>query len=112
MDNLQQLINDIAAWSDEAFGEVSTPVAKLKHLQKEIPELIESIEKNDSEELRHELADCFMLLLDCARKCGFTSNDIIDATYTKLEINKSRTWNKPNSDGVFEHVRDSSLKNY
>lgn len=107
---MQKLIDEIGFWSDQVFGDVSTPVSKLKHLQKEIPELIEAINNQDAEnginQLRYEFADCFMLLFDAARKCNLSAEDILKFTEEKLIINKSRTWNKPDKDGIFEHVRD------
>jgi len=108
--NLQQLIDEVATWSDATFGETSTPASKLKHLQKEIPELLEALQNNEvntkSEDIRLEFADCMLLLLDAARKCNFSAEEILSFTKEKLEINKKRTWKKPDENGIFEHVRD------
>ena len=47
-----------------------------------------------------------LLLLDAARKCNFSAEEILSFTKEKLEINKKRTWKKPDENGIFEHVRD------
>lgn len=52
-----------------------------------------------------EFADCFILLLNTASKCGFTMQELTDCAIEKMEINKNRKWGKPDKDGIVEHIR-------
>lgn len=117
-ENIQQLMYDIADWSDGQFGEGRNPTAIIHHLKKEVPELIEALEKFQKMGLRdgnkrdeamkdclYEFADCFMLLLDSARSFGLDSKTLIEFTHLKLEINKNRKWGKPDENGVVEHIK-------
>ena len=109
MNDLQKLINEIGQWSESTFSHQNS-ISKLHHLQKEVAELIHAIEMEPSEpekksEAYLEFADCFILLLDAARKHGFTANDILSAIIEKMEINKARKWGQPDVNGVVEHIR-------
>jgi len=116
IDELQKLISD---WSNETFGEgVERSTAILHHLKKEVPELIEAVEKYQSinsikdisesnlklSEMLFEFADCLMLLLDSADKMGISGNLLIYYCYKKLAINKLRKWGEPDENGVCEHI--------
>ncbi len=96
---IQQLQNEIANWSDATFGAKRPATRPLNHLAKEIRELIEAPED------RMEYADCLILLLDAYRMAGGSADDLIEACYQKLEINKEREWGKPDENGVVEHIR-------
>lgn len=91
MDKLQA---EVGSWGDQTFTK-STPASVLAHLQKELKELIES---HDPE----EVADVQLLLIHFAHKKGVS---IRDEVRKKFEVNKGRTWGKPDKDGVVEHVR-------
>lgn len=124
LERLQALMNEVSEWSDEQFNkgvfnhERSLPIAH--HLKKESEELIEALssffistEKVENKELNsrlenvgEELSDVFMLILDCATHMGYDADDIVTATFNKLEINKKRKWGKPDENGVVEHVND------
>jgi hypothetical protein len=86
-------------WSDQTFG-VRNANAPLHHLKKEVDEVIEN--PTDIK----EYADCFLLLMDCARLSGFNMDDIYFAAKQKFEENKQRKWGKPDVNGVVEHIRD------
>lgn len=111
MNELQKLINEIGLWSELTFSHQNS-ISKLHHLQKEVAELINAIGQAPSEpdkkneEVHLEFADCFILLLDAARKQGFTAQNILDAIVDKMDINKSKKWGKPDENGVMEHIRD------
>ena len=118
LDRLEHLRNQISDWSDKTFNngifDHSRSLPISKHLVKESKELVETLEKLNSDstdksksvnESVFELADVFMLLLDCASKLGMDSADLISVTEEKLEINKKRKCGKPDNDGVVEHVR-------
>lgn len=120
MEKLQNLVNDIAKWSDATFGDGQRNPAILYHLKKEVPELIEAIEiraemikqqqpqeelGEQTNEIMFEYADCFMLLFDSARVEGLNVENLLELISAKLEINKKRKWGKPDENGVVEHVR-------
>ena len=117
MFELQQLMNDIAEWSDKTFGYGQRNPAVLYHLQKEVEELI--TEHNNvltkkyypngefGKQIRKitmEYADCFMLLFYSAHHYGLTAEEIIQLVQEKLEINKKRKWAKPDENGIIEHL--------
>ena len=87
-------------WSDDTFGKDVPPRAKIAHLIKEVDELYRS--PYDIE----EYADCFILILDAARKAGYDVSDITSAMWDKLEVNRQRKWGKPDENGVVEHIRE------
>lgn len=113
MKDLQNLMNEIAEWSDMAFGKNQRNPGIVHHLQKEVPELIDAFEKfhknpsrENSDRVGFEFADCFMLLLDSAHHFGLTAGNILYYTEEKLKINKSRKWGKPDENGVIEHIEE------
>lgn len=102
--NVEFLVSELASWSDSAFGDPSFrgPVGVLKHLEKEA---VEAAEAYGTDGFRHELADCFLLLVDAARRGGVSLSDLLAASNEKLQINKKRTWATPTSDRPIHHVR-------
>lgn len=123
MSKLQELMDDISKWANEIFsdGEFDAyrTVRIVRHLKKEVPELIHALDRDSSgtiiskdadmcgedyEAVKEEFADCFMLLLDAAVNYGFTANALIKETHKKLKINKKRQWGKPDENGVSEHT--------
>lgn len=90
MNKLDHLMKEIQSFSDAAFGDPSqrNEMGTLHHLKMEINELIE----NPNSPL--EWADCMLLLLDAARRKGYTPDQIFDFCLQKLEINKKRKWVK------------------
>jgi len=106
-EELQQLMDDIAKWSDKTFGEGQRNPAIVYHLKKEVEELIEAFNpntRNAHRKLWFEFADCMMLLLDSAHHVGFSAKDLINASREKLNINKDRKWGNPDKNGVVEHI--------
>jgi hypothetical protein len=97
---IQQLQNEIASWSDSAFGADRPPEIPLHHLAKEIQELI--AKPDDS----MEYADCLILLLDAYRMSGGNADSLVETCYEKMEINRKRKWGTPDENGVVEHIRD------
>lgn len=91
-------------WSSATFGsaEKCGPEGPLNHLRREIDEALET----PSDIM--EFADMYMLLSDAASRAGHRMSDVLDASVTKLEINKKRQWGKPNAEGFSEHVRGKS----
>lgn len=89
-----------AEFSNGTFGtpEERGCLGPLHHLQEEVKELID----NPNDEA--EWADCFLLLLDAARRKGHSVDDLVKFANAKLEINKARSW-KQNENGVFKHIK-------
>lgn len=107
-------------WSQMTFGPRSQrgPTGPLKHLQKEIPEMLEAVQRAEDarlaiyagaktpseknqlyaawkqarEELLEELVDGFFLLFDAAWRSGHNGTDIRRVMAAKLRKNMARTW--------------------
>lgn len=97
----EHLCEEHAEWSQSAFGgdRERGPLGPLAHLKKEVAEATN--EPYD----REEYADCFLLIIDAARRAGISGRSLLEAAYDKLEINKARKWGKPDADGCVEHDR-------
>lgn len=123
MNELEILMNDIAAWSDATFGNGQRNPAIAYHLKKEVDELIEALEKTNAlacdesvgigefgrqiKRTKMEFADCFMLLLDSAYHFGINTEGLINLAREKLRINKTRKWGNPDKNGVVEHIKEA-----
>lgn len=117
MSEFDKLALEAAEFSEKTFGDPgeSIGLGAAYHLQEEVDELIQSIKfyiKYNSEypngntkpEMEMEFADCFLLIIDSARKCGINHNELVALAQRKLEINKSRTWGAPDENGVIKHI--------
>lgn len=95
---IYDLAREAAEFSNKTFGDdkVRDETGALHHLKMEVGELIE----NTNDDM--EWADCFLLILDAARRKGHTVDDLIKFSFEKLEINKKRTWSKTEN-GVYLH---------
>lgn len=96
-DKWQKLQDDIGLFTDKTFPD-STARSKALHLSEEAREAA----ADPTDQL--EWADCMILLLDAARKAGYSTDDIYNAVLRKMEINKNRIWGKQDSDGVVRHI--------
>lgn len=101
-----ELLHDVAReqseWSQATFGSDKErgPIGALKHLEKEAREA----QASPTDPM--EYADCFLLILDAARRAGIKPMELMRHAQRKMEINKARTWPKPNGDEPVEHERD------
>lgn len=93
------LIKEHEKFSDETFGKDRNPIGPLKHLKKEIDEIIE----NPDDIV--EYADFLLLFIDAIRLNGYTFSKVINAAFEKLEVNKTRDWPPLNKEGYSEHVK-------
>ena len=93
--SLENLLKEVYEWQLATFPH-SNAFSKAKHLESEVKELLE--DPSD----QGELADCFFLIVGAIMSQGY---DIAEIVRAKLEINKARTWGKPDENGVAEHVR-------
>ena len=100
-DAFEDLVADQAEWSQATFGTDAErgPVGALKHLAKEALEAAEH--PGDP----FEYADCFLLILDAARRQGIKPMELIIAAKEKMKINKERSWPKPTCDEPVEHIK-------
>lgn len=95
-----------AEWSEKTFGTTAErgPVGPLKHLQKEVKEILDKPEDGE------EYVDAFFLIIDAARRSKQFAGpaDFLKQGFAKLEKNKLREWQVPtNPDEAVEHVRES-----
>lgn len=95
----------ITAWQKQTFGQ-ATAMSKMAHLEEEIQELSYDL-LNNAPNRRLEFADCFLLLFGAAHADGMTYEDICAAIDEKMEINRSRRWGTPDSNGVVKHVKEN-----
>jgi len=96
---IKMLWDDLSRWSQKTFGDDSErgPIGPLKGLKLEADEAIQSGEVE-------EFADCFIFVLDAARRAGLTFSQLVDAAIVKLEVNKVRVYPKPLADETVHHV--------
>lgn len=116
MKELQELMDLQKQWSDKTFSEGKFTYARAlpisHHLQKESRELTEAVDKflknpNDdtADAVHEELADVFLLLLDCAAHVGVSSVSLLLFATQKHLKNTQRQWGKPDENGVVEHIK-------
>lgn len=94
--------NGLSKWSQDTFGldKDRGHYGPLLHLKKEVDEVLE----NPADIIKY--ADCIFLVYDAARRAGFSYEQLEQACFEKLQINKARAWPKPISDQPVEHVRE------
>ncbi|MDZ4381148.1 MAG: dATP/dGTP pyrophosphohydrolase domain-containing protein [Parvibaculum sp.] len=90
----------ISGWGEATFGPVGDPVALARRARIEMEELIEALEKGDTEEAARETADVLILLNRLGTTLGFDLSDAVDA---KMKVNRARLW-VPAGDGTGRHV--------
>ena len=90
-DKVLGLARDQSKWSQETFGSDAErgPIGALKHLQAEAQEAI------DQPADITEYADCYLLIMDAARRAGFAFPQLIDAAVAKHRVCEGRNWPKP-----------------
>ena len=94
----QKLQDDIGAFTDVTFPK-ATARSKALHMSEEAKEAAD-----DPSDIL-EWADCMILLLDGARKAGYSTQDIYAGVLRKMEINKNRRWEIPDGEGIARHVK-------
>lgn len=98
--------NSHSEWSNQVFGSITErgPMGLLKHLRKEVEEVID----NPGDLM--EYADCMTLVMDATRRAGFTFDQLVEAMFAKLEINRAREWPKAGPNEPVEHVRPGWIR--
>lgn len=89
----EEFWDDHAQWSNSTFGDERErgPIGPLKHLEKEA---VEAQEATNPQARAVEIADCYMLILDAARRNGMRYRDLVNVAAHKLAKNKLRTYPK------------------
>lgn len=107
MNKIDQLQTDIGRWSDKTFGACVEDRREglINHLIEEVEELHSVGDENN---VKEELADVMILLLDVARGFGFTATYLLYATEDMLEKNRGRKWGEPDENGIVHHIEESS----
>ncbi len=102
-DKFLTLMEDQRVWSQETFGKDSDrgPIGALKHLELEAREAQDAV---GTPEIREELADCFLLLFDAARRAGMSAGELVNEATKKMAKNKKRKWQVPVNDEPVLHV--------
>lgn len=97
--DIKEFCKNIKEFSLKNFGSYAErgPDGPLTHLVDEVQEVL-SCPKD-----RMEYADCFLLLVDAYDRAGLGDLiDLINDSKTKLEINKTRKWEKKGN--IFKHI--------
>lgn len=102
------LIKDQSEWSQKTFGSDTDrgPIGPLRHLEKEAVEAAEDYTAGRTDDGSVEIADCFLLVLDAARRAKMSPVDLLTMSLGKQQINKSRKWPTPTSDAPVEHIQE------
>lgn len=104
----RELWSRVGKWSSETFGPHSErgPIGPMKHLLKEINgEILPVLESGKNADIL-EYVDCLFLIMDAARRAGFTYEMMMKGVDLKFDINRARVWPKgtdPNA--PIEHDR-------
>lgn len=102
--NIIQFLRNQIEWSGNVFGFGMRTEGILKHIAKEI----EEVRKEPADLM--EWVDIAILAFDGAWRSGHNPEAIAAALQKKLEINKNRKWNVPDSENeAVEHIKDSNL---
>lgn len=98
VESLDDLASECMEFGHRTFPQ-STHASRVEHLRREAVELC-----NNPDDL-HECADIFILLSQLAGG----GIPLARAVREKMEINKKRTWGKPDALGVVEYVDEFSI---
>lgn len=90
-------------WADETFPQ-SSPDSIIAHFREEAHEFADGSPDKDPGD-PEEAADCLLLLLHHAHKCGYS---LLDEAAKKFRKNRMRKWaTKPNAEGYFKHTQEA-----
>lgn len=93
------------AWSRRTFGDRG-PLGPLRHLRKEIDEVIAAWEYGDRAAVREEFADLGLLLADALDRAGIMPEMHLADLKAKLAVNEAREWPPAVKGEPCEHVRE------
>jgi phosphoribosyl-ATP pyrophosphohydrolase len=100
--------NDWKYFIDRVFkkGTAASFVSKLIDEAKELEDEMKNLVHDEEKELM-EAADCILCLLASVHRRGYKFEDLIDAMYEKIEINRNREWVEIRP-GVYQHINKKS----
>lgn len=108
--SLEELFSEHQEFAQNKFPNSSWR-SSLRGLEREIKE-VESAkldytiidDRKNRKALGIEYVDCFMYLLDSAKRAGFDVTELKALFAEKIEINRERDW-KQNKDGSYSHIK-------
>ncbi len=92
---------EVGAWQDGTFPD-ATRQSVIAHFGEEAEELRFAVALGN-EKIAEEAADCFLLLIGLANKCGFS---LIDAARAKFGRNQDRKWGTVTAEGYTKHTAE------
>ena len=95
--DLQRLQDEVTGWAEKTFPSQSIE-SKAAHLIDEAQEIWET----PRDLVEH--ADALLLLLQLTKMAGYTAEDLMVASFAKLDINKRRQWQAADKRGVHKHA--------
>lgn len=112
--SLDNLIKNISSWQKHQFNNGETHVEHIlpmmHHLKEETDELITAtqqfLQTGNSENLKTEISDAFILLLGSIDLLGINEKELLKIVHNKMEVNRNRRWSKPNKNGVCNHLEN------
>lgn len=118
---IDEIIEDIRTWQKQTFHG-ATPAGAAAHLRKEAHEILdhvamhnpltgklkEPIEPKPTSLINRDEAgeECIDAIFMIVQVMYLLDQDIAEHLERKLEKNKARRWQKPDENGVVEHVKD------
>lgn len=98
--------HSIATWADDTFGPATSNMRIAARANEEMSELLRALSVDDNnQKAAAEIADVVIILTRLARNLG---TGIASEVCGKMEINRSRRWNKDNT-GHGYHVRNKTV---
>lgn len=87
-------------WANETFPGRKPDSSLFKLVMEEIPEILQHKKKYGVEGIGDELADCIILLFDLSVIWDISLSSALER---KMRINLTRTWNKDENTGFYNH---------
>lgn len=103
--DFDKLSDWIVQWADRELPDRPMRAGLVKLCLDEIPELWRHFRK-EGKISEGELADCFIILMDIAKRAGI---DAMSAVYSKMLVNSERKWQRM-EDGTYQHVEEKQIE--
>jgi|WetSurMetagenome_2_1015567.scaffolds.fasta_scaffold210874_2 NTP pyrophosphatase (non-canonical NTP hydrolase) len=103
---IQHLQNVISKWSDETFGKHPNRKNSLaNHLKEEVLEVTAAVWADKPTNVKCELADCLILMLDLAAKYQIDASALLHAAQEKMVQNMNSEWGEPDQYGIIHRKK-------
>lgn len=96
MDTMDLIYERMGSFAAKRFADANA----IDHLEKLKQEADEA--KESPQDIT-EYADCLLSLFGAANKAGFTYNELLESTRSKLFVVENRQWKKK-PDGTYQHI--------